>query len=130
MVATFHNDAVIDKDVRELTDDIECTADDHDDDGCFDESLNLDETSNPETDIREYEVCELKNNVAFNQFKQTSCFAHTLQLVVRSFDQLTSLKTLRKHVKGLVRNFNKSVKATENWLKIGLKTNFGLPNPK
>ena len=59
MVATFRNDAVIDKDVRELTDDIECTTDDHDDDGCFDESLNLDETSNSETDIREYEVCEL-----------------------------------------------------------------------
>ena len=109
MVAAFRNDTIIDKDASEFTeeDDIECTTDDDNDDDCFDESLDLDETSNPETVIREYETCELKNNVAFNQFKQTSCFAHTLQLVMRSFDQLTTVKTLRKCVKGLVKKFKK-----------------------
>ena len=71
------SDAVVDKDPSELReeDDIECTADDDD---CFDESLNLDEISNSETDVCEYESCELKNNVAFSQFKWTSCLPHTL----------------------------------------------------
>ena len=53
--------------------------------------------------------------MAFVALKHVSCFAHTLQLVVRKFDEESSLKDLLKRARRLVRRFNTSTKATEKF---------------
>ena len=67
--------------------------------------------------VQEYEDQEIQHDIAFCCFKRRSCFAHTLQLVVRTFDQNSASTTMIKNVHKLVNKVNKSSKATESFVK-------------
>ena len=67
---------------------------------------------------------EIHHEVAFHDFRRVSCFSHTLQLVVRSFDTVTTFKGLLKCTHELVRKVNSSTKATEKLISLcGKKAN-------
>ena len=73
-------------------------------------------------DLENFEECEDEHNIAFFGFKRSSCFSHTLQLVVRIFDTCKGSKAVMKRVQKLVAKVNKSTKATEKLIsKAGKK---------
>lgn len=49
-------------------------------------------TSEAEREIVDFERQEIDHEVVFSLHKRMSCFSHTLQLVVRKFDTITSPK--------------------------------------
>ena len=65
------------------------------------------------SDIQEFETCEVLQQTAFTGYKRSSCFAHTLQLVVQVFDQECSSKSLLRSAHRLVNKINRSSKAIE-----------------
>lgn len=71
------------------------------------------EVETPQQDIGNFDDSEEDHDIAFVGFKRTSCFAYTLQLVVRVFDGFKSQKTVLKRVHKLVSMVNKSTKPTE-----------------
>jgi len=73
--------------------------------------------------VRDCEEKESDHEIAFSKLNRISCFAHTLQLVVHKFDQLTEFKALLTRAHSLVRKFNNtSAKATEKLItKCGKK---------
>ncbi len=72
-----------------------------------------DESDTTQQDLNNFEECEDDHSIAFVGFKRTSCFAHTLQLVVRVFDSFKSQKAVMRRFHKLVAKVNKSTKATE-----------------
>ena len=72
--------------------------------------------------VQEFEEKEQDHEVAFYGLNRVSCFAHTLQLVVQKFDEITEFKSVVKRAHRLVRKFNTSAKATEKLIaKCGKK---------
>ena len=69
-------------------------------------------------DISNFEECELEFDVAFTLHKRLSCLSHTLQLVIRKFDRVQSLKRALASAHKLVNKVNKSVKATEKLIAL------------
>ena len=63
--------------------------------------------------VIDFEEQEVDHELAFQSLKRVSCFAHTLQLVVQKFDEVTEFKALIKHAHQVVRKVNSSTKATE-----------------
>ena len=62
---------------------------------------------------------EVDFEVSFSSFiKRVPCFAHTLQLVVRKFDQIAQYKAVLKNARSLVSKVNKSTKATEKLIAL------------
>ena len=53
----------------------------------------------------------------FSHFSRASCFAHTLKLVARKFDTITSVKKVLTKAYCLVAKFNMSSKATEKLIQ-------------
>ena len=89
-----------------------------------DEEIDEETTDVHDTDseVLDYDkYCENMHNIAFQGHKRTSCFVHTLQLVVQVFDKLMFSKMVMKRVHRLVKKVNKSVKARnddrESWKK-------------
>ena len=54
-------------------------------------------------------------------FKRVSCFSHTLQLAVNTFQQCKSFKNLLKSAHGVVRKVNKSTEATDRLIALSGK---------
>ena len=72
--------------------------------------------------VQEFEEKEQDHEVAFYGLNRVSCFAHTLQLVVQKFDEITEFKSVLKRAHRLVRKFNTSAKAAEKLIaKCGKK---------
>lgn len=89
-----------------------------------DENSNDNDLSVPEEDIQEYEDQESEHDIVFCYYKRSSCFAHTLQLVVRTFDQNSASISMMNTVHKLVSKVNKSAKATESLLKMPSEIDF------
>ena len=70
------------------------------------------------SEITNFEQCELDFDVTFTLYKRISCFSHTLQLVVRKFDSVRSLKRALASAHRLVKKANKSVKAIEKLIAL------------
>ena len=86
------------------------------------ESEANDEEDTPQKDVDDFENREDDHTIAFLSFKRMSCFAHTLQLVVRVFDDVKAQKMVLRKVHKLVSKVNKSTKATEKLIsKAGKK---------
>ena len=66
-----------------------------------------------DVDVIDFEEQEVDHELAFQSLKRVSCFAHTLQLVVQKFDEVTEFKALIKRAHQVVRKVNSSTKATE-----------------
>ena len=60
-----------------------------------------------------FEENEIDHKLAFQSLKRVRCFAHTLQLVLQKFDEVTEFKALIKCAHQVVRKVNSSKKATE-----------------
>jgi len=72
--------------------------------------------------VRDFEEKESDHEIAFSKLNRISCFAHTLQLVVHKFDQLTEFKALLTRAHSRIRKFNTSAEATEKLItKCGKK---------
>ena len=72
-----------------------------------------------EEDEDDFVTKEIDHDVAFTSFiKRIPCFAHTLQLVVRKFDQQTHFKKALKNAHALVTKVNKSTRATEKLISL------------
>lgn len=80
----------------------------------FEDKSDQDMESGEDTDLSSLvQEFEEKEHVAFYGLNRVSCFAHTLQLVVQKFDEITEIKSVLKRAHRLVRKFNTSAKATE-----------------
>ena len=95
-------------------------SDDDDDDEAEEasEDGSVPDVLSQEIDFEEH---ELDHEVAFLTLKRVSCFAHTLQLVIQKFDDVSTFKALLKRAHNLVRKFNTSTKATEKLISIAHK---------
>ena len=80
----------------------------------------MEEEAIAEVDIAvvDFEQHELDHDVAFALQKRVSCFAHTLQLVVRKFDTLRKPKRVLARAHRLVSKVRKSTKATERLISL------------
>lgn len=74
-------------------------------------------------EMADFEEREAVHAVAFQQenMSRLSCFSHTLQLVVMTFNKDPSAKKLLSSAYNIVRNTNKSGRATEALLKVAGK---------
>ena len=71
----------------------------------------------------------MEHDEEFSSLNQIGCFAHTLQLVVNKFGDVSLFKELMKQAHLVVRKVNASTKATERLVALcGKKTFEGLPN--
>ena len=61
---------------------------------------------------------ELDHNLGFVGWKRLSCFAHTLQLVVKEFEVAPCFKSTLKKAQKIVKKVNKSCKATERLIQL------------
>uniref|UniRef100_A0A1X7VBL9 DUF659 domain-containing protein n=1 Tax=Amphimedon queenslandica TaxID=400682 RepID=A0A1X7VBL9_AMPQE len=134
MVATFKTQAESEKEVREQErdgnedddatsldiDDLSDADDENETEGTG-ENSEKEESDSLYHDLGNYEECEDRHNFAFLGFKQSSCFTHTLQLVVRAFDTLQSSKAVLERAHKLVAKVNKSTKATDKLLNKATK---------
>lgn len=77
-----------------------------------------DKSNGIESEADEFDDLELDHAITFSSFKRVSCFAHTLQLVVRQFDGIATFKDLLKRTHHLVSKVNKSTKATEKLISL------------
>ena len=64
-------------------------------------------------DEQDFHECEVEHDEEFSSLNQIGCFAHTLQLVVNKFDDVSLFKELMKRAHLVVRKVNASTKATE-----------------
>uniref|UniRef100_A0A1X7UUK8 BED-type domain-containing protein n=1 Tax=Amphimedon queenslandica TaxID=400682 RepID=A0A1X7UUK8_AMPQE len=119
MVAAFKTQAESGKEVREQErdgneddassfdmDDLS-EADDENETKGTGENSEKKESDSIHHDLGNFEECEDSHNFAFFGFKRSSCFAHTLQLVVGVFDTLQSSKAVIKRAHKLVAKVNK-----------------------
>lgn len=63
-------------------------------------------------------TCEDDHRDAFTGWKRTSCFVHTLQLVVKVFETAPSYRNTVKKALANVKKVNKSCKATERLIQL------------
>lgn len=91
------------------------------DEAADDNLLDNDSAHNARKDIRDFRMKESEHEQAFLGFRRLSCFAHTLQLVVVKFDEVTSFKQLLKKTHKLVSKVNRSCKATERLISVAGK---------
>ena len=93
----------------------------------FEEEMKEMETEEEEIDIDgdtdededDFVSKELDHDITFSSFiKRIPCFAHTLQLVVGKFDQLSQFKSVLKNARTLVTKVNKSTRATERLVSL------------
>ena len=77
--------------------------------------------SEAEREIVDFERQEIDHEVVFSLHKRLSCFSHTLQLVVRKFDTITSPKRSLQSASRLTKKFSKSVAATERLISLAGK---------
>lgn len=82
------------------------------------ENSQIQDEDSAELDVSNFEEQEIHHEVAFHDFRRVSCFSYTLQLVVHSFDTVTTFKGLLKHTHELVRKVNSSTKATEKLISL------------
>ena len=68
--------------------------------------------------VADYEERKIDHELSFHSLNRVSCFSHTLQLVVQSFDELPTFRVLLKRVHRLVSKSNMSTKATEKFIAI------------
>ena len=112
MIAAFKEQTNIEGEEELTTEsDLDEESDDESDNEMEEDDDDLDLDS--DTEVENYEQCEELHNIAFVGYKRTSCFVHTLQLVVKTFDKLAGSKTIMKRAHSLVKKVNKSTKATE-----------------
>ena len=89
---------------------------DEDDDNSMEDSTiitSLSQMNQAEEQIKECDRLERENMAAFTGWKCISCFIHTLQLVVKSFETNPSFQSSLQKAKRLVKAFNKSCNVTE-----------------
>ena len=113
-----------------------CSADEDDIDGrestaeesndMYDTEMETGETETRLADevqkeIDDFDDKEIEHNVAFCQFSRMSCFAHTLQLVIRRFDGIRCIQHVLGKAHTLVSKVNKSTKATERLIQLAQK---------
>lgn len=96
-------------------DDIDAEGDDDDINTEGDDDIDAEggEDADLKSLVMDFEEKESDHEIAFSGLNRVSCFAHTLQLVVQKFDQLTEFRALLKRAHSLVQKFNTSAKATE-----------------
>lgn len=70
---------------------------------------------------REFERLEEEHQNVFFQYKRSSCVIHTLQLVVKIFEDNPCFRSTLKKAKGIVKKVNKSTKATEKLIQLAKK---------
>ena len=90
----------------------------NEDDG---ESDAVDESTETLSDFDEEDFLskDLDHDLVFGSFiKRVTCFAHTLQLVIRKFDKENLFKTILKNAHALASKINKSTKATEKLISL------------
>ena len=89
-------------------------------DSSDDDDSELEDETEPDivSDLEDFEENEIDHEVAFVALKRVSCFAHTLQLVVQKFDEVSTFNALLKRTHSIVRKFNTSTKATEKLISI------------
>ena len=67
----------------------------------------------------DFETKEIDHDITFSAFiSRLSCFSHSLQLVVRRFDEVSSYRSVLKRVRALIRRVNMSTKATEKLISL------------
>ena len=84
-----------------------------------------DEDSDEETEeqssqhVHDYDDSERDHDIALAIYQHVSCFTHTLQLVVHTYDKdvSSSFKTALSKANKLVKKFAKSTKATEKFIQ-------------
>ena len=64
-------------------------------------------------DQEDFQACEMEHDEEFRSLNRIGCLSHTLQLVVRKFEDESMFKELIKRAHSLVRKVNASTKATE-----------------
>lgn len=65
-------------------------------------------------EVENFETKEIDHDITFSTFiSRLSCFSHSLQLVVRRFDEVSSSRSVLKRVHALIKRVNMSTKATE-----------------
>ena len=64
-----------------------------------------------------YEECESQHDINLASYQRVSCFIHTLQLVVHTYDKSSHLRSTMTKAQKVVHKINKSVKATEMLIK-------------
>ena len=64
-----------------------------------------------------YEECEVQHDINLASYQRVSCFIHTLQLVVHTYDKSSHLRSTMTKAQKVVHKINKSVKATEMLIK-------------
>ena len=64
-------------------------------------------------DMRDFEQCEMDHGNALATWKHISCFAHTLQLVVKEFERAPCFNSTLKKAHSIIKKVNKSCRATE-----------------
>ena len=65
----------------------------------------------------DYEECETQHDINLVSYQCVSCFIHTLQLVVHTYDKSSHLRSTMTKAQKVVHKINKSVKATEMLIK-------------
>lgn len=108
MVAAFRN-------LVEKKDDTEEEDDQHEEED--EEGDNYKDELDEEVD--DFETKEIDHDITFSVFiSRLSCFSHSLQLVVRRFDEVSSYRSVLKRVRALIRRVNMSTKATEKLISL------------
>ena len=76
---------------------------------------DVEEVAEPsvDKDEQDFHECEVEHDEEFSSLNRIGCFAHTLQLVVNKFDDVSLFKELMKQAHLVVRKVNASTKATE-----------------
>ena len=70
-------------------------------------------------EVEDFVTKEIDHDVTFSTFyNRLSCFSHSLQLVVRRFDEVSSYRSVLQKVRALVRRVNMSTKATERLITL------------
>uniref|UniRef100_A0A1X7TJT0 Uncharacterized protein n=1 Tax=Amphimedon queenslandica TaxID=400682 RepID=A0A1X7TJT0_AMPQE len=73
------------------------------------------------SDVINFGRCENDHHYAFEAWKHTNCFVHTLQLVVKVFESAPAFRSSVKQALDIVRKVNKSCKATEQQVELAGK---------
>ena len=113
MVAAFRNLVEKRTDAEEEEEEDQDQCEEEDEEGDRDE---LDE------EVEDFETKEIDHDITFSAFiSRLSCFSHTLQLVVRRFDEVSSYRSVLKRVRALIKRVNMSTKATEKLISLSRK---------
>uniref|UniRef100_A0A1X7UNQ7 Uncharacterized protein n=1 Tax=Amphimedon queenslandica TaxID=400682 RepID=A0A1X7UNQ7_AMPQE len=73
------------------------------------------------SDVINFDRCENDHHYAFEAWKRTSCFVHTLQSVVKVFESAPAFRSSVKWALDIVRKVNTSCKATEQLVELAEK---------